>query len=115
MLIDLADRAAVLWITYSRPNNQDAVARGSARPHKIDRGSLPEKHVLTARAVRHPSTLEPLQRGRRLRTHLGRRTQADASHDPGQKLGLPFHLVSPPWRIVSPRVSLKAGFALSVR
>ena len=51
----LADRAGVLGITYSRPSNQDAVPRGGARPCKIDRGSLPEKDVFAASAVRHPS------------------------------------------------------------
>ena len=105
LLIGLADRAGVLWITYSRPGNQDAVPRGGARPCKIDRGSLPEKDVFAARAVRHPSALESLQRGRWLRAHLGRRTQADTSHDPWQKLGLRFHVRSPPWRTVSPRGS----------
>ena len=40
------------------------------------------KNTSWQRAVRHPSTLEALQRGRRLRANLGRHTQTDASQSP---------------------------------
>src|SRR4029450_8789341 len=92
---DRADRTRVFGITYSRRGDQDPVARGGPSPYKIDRGSLPEKDVFAASPVRHPSTLESLQRGAWLCPTPRRHTQADASQYPLQKLGLSSHVPSP--------------------